>query len=257
MEAEFFHNSSETMKKLYDYKFIKPLETRKAEADRKRKELKGQWERALRAANEAGAELRKAREALGSRDAAYQKAKEAVAEELCLGPASDARKVDKGRARESDLLRKKAAADADVLRLQRDVADKLAKLEAKKAHILSELRELIYQCDQTTKACTVAYFQALSGAPSRPPLLLLLPWTASLWCRAVEPAADAVPVAERRRPRLHSGHGVHAVRPEPPLQLPQSQPRGARRPPRPALVRGLPLPPFDCTLHAHVSAIRG
>ncbi len=25
------------------------------------------------------------------------------------------------------------------------------------------MRELIYQCDQTTKACTAAYFQALSG----------------------------------------------------------------------------------------------
>ena len=45
VEADFFHNSSETMKKLYDYKFIKPLETRKADADRRRKELEAQGKR--------------------------------------------------------------------------------------------------------------------------------------------------------------------------------------------------------------------
>lgn len=45
MEHEFFDNCMDTMKRLYEYKYIKPLEARKAEQDRKRKELKAQWDR--------------------------------------------------------------------------------------------------------------------------------------------------------------------------------------------------------------------
>uniref|UniRef100_A0A915LEA3 F-BAR domain-containing protein n=1 Tax=Romanomermis culicivorax TaxID=13658 RepID=A0A915LEA3_ROMCU len=71
--------------------------------------------------------------------------------------SADKSKIDKKRRAEEDAMIKSKNAQEECSNLEIIFADKCKEVEFTKLH------ELIYQCDQTTKACTSSYFQALSS----------------------------------------------------------------------------------------------
>ncbi|KRX89647.1 Minor histocompatibility protein HA-1, partial [Trichinella pseudospiralis] len=142
IENDFFENCLDTMKRLYEYKFIKPLEARKVEIDCKRKDLKHTWEKIVKEVETVTIELKKARHNVVIRESNYKKAKESTAKSEKM---------------------KREQASHDYWSLEQRLEEKYQEMAKTKTTVLREVRELIYQCDQTTKACTVAYFQACSG----------------------------------------------------------------------------------------------
>ncbi|KRX14886.1 Minor histocompatibility protein HA-1 [Trichinella nelsoni] len=161
IENDFFENCLDTMKRLYEYKFIKPLEARKVEIDCKRKDLKHTWEKIVKEVETVTIELKKARHNVVIRESNYKKAKESTAKSEKM--KVDSQKLERRRKLQEDALLRREQASHDYWSLEQRLEEKYQEMAKTKTTVLREVRELIYQCDQTTKACTVAYFQACSG----------------------------------------------------------------------------------------------
>ncbi|KFD71111.1 hypothetical protein M514_02691 [Trichuris suis] len=161
IENDFYDSCVDTMKHLYDYKFIKPLEARKAEADGKRKNLKHTWEKCVKEVETVAVELKKARQNVVLRESGYQKARENVqkSENLKL----DSQKIERRRKLQEEAYLRWEQASQEHWLLQQRLEEKYQEMATTKTKILQEVRELIYQCDQTTKACTAAYLQEMAN----------------------------------------------------------------------------------------------
>ncbi|XP_023933101.1 rho GTPase-activating protein 45 [Lingula anatina] len=108
--------------------------------------------------------LRKARSQYIARQQEYEKAKEASqkAETDTLqtsGGLGGSAKVDKKKKVEEDAMIKAAEAETTYKACVVEANTRQQDLEKGKGEILTQIRELIYQCDQTMKAVTVGYFQ--------------------------------------------------------------------------------------------------
>ncbi|XP_074549796.1 rho GTPase-activating protein 29 isoform X1 [Halichoeres trimaculatus] len=149
---------------LQSNKFMQPLLTRKNELDKLRKEVKEQWQREQKKMNEADSALRKARLLQAQRQEEYEKAKVSTSrlEEEHIGGGGGAaafKQLEKRRRLEEEALQKAEEAKEHSAACQLDVSMKRVDLVKTKSVIITQIREMISQCDLTFKAVTVNWFQ--------------------------------------------------------------------------------------------------
>ncbi|XP_015268850.1 PREDICTED: rho GTPase-activating protein 29 [Gekko japonicus] len=146
-------------------KFVQPLLGRKNELDKQRKEIKELWQREQKKMQELESTVRKARLLYIQRQEEYEKAKSSTAraeEEHLIsngGIVKDASKLEKKRKLEEEALQKAEEANEHFKASVAEVEEKRSDLENLKSDVLTQLRELVYQCDLTLKAATVNLFQ--------------------------------------------------------------------------------------------------
>ncbi|NWH78506.1 RHG29 protein, partial [Piaya cayana] len=156
----------QTAAALQSNKFVQPLLGRKNELDRQRKDIKELWQREQKKMQELEAALRKAKLLYTQRQDEYEKAKTctARAEEEHLSSSGSfvkdfTKQLEKKRRLEEEALQKAEEAGEHYKASMAEVEEKRNYLESFKSEVLTQLRELIYQCDLTLKAATVNLFQ--------------------------------------------------------------------------------------------------
>ncbi|KAM4659599.1 rho GTPase-activating protein 29 isoform 3-T7 [Amazona ochrocephala] len=156
----------QTAAALQSNKFVQPVLGRKNELDRQRKDIKELWQREQKKMQELEAALRKAKLLYTQRQDEYEKAKSctARAEEEQLSSSGSfvkdfSKQLEKKRRLEEEALQKAEEANEHYKTSMAEVEEKRNYLESFKSDVLTQLRELIYQCDLTLKAATVNLFQ--------------------------------------------------------------------------------------------------
>ncbi|XP_069593774.1 rho GTPase-activating protein 29 isoform X2 [Ranitomeya imitator] len=156
----------QTISALQSNKFIQPLQARRSELDRQRKEMKDLWQREQKKMQELETALRKAKLMNVQRQDEHEKAKSstirAEEEQLSIsgGLMKDGNKqVEKRRRLEEEALQKAEEAKEYYKSCVAEVEEKRIDMENVKSEILTQIRELVYQCDLTLKAATVNLFQ--------------------------------------------------------------------------------------------------
>ncbi|XP_068566173.1 rho GTPase-activating protein 29 isoform X2 [Cebidichthys violaceus] len=149
---------------LQSNKFMQPLLARKNELDKLRKEVKEQWQRGQKKMNEADSALKKARLLQVQRQEEYEKAKVSTSrlEEEQIGGGGGAaavKQLEKRRRLEEEAQQKADEAREHCKACQVDVGDKRVDLANTKSEIITQIREMVSQCDLTLKAMTVNWFQ--------------------------------------------------------------------------------------------------
>ncbi|KAA8579306.1 hypothetical protein FQN60_007096 [Etheostoma spectabile] len=149
-------------------KTLSSQQARKTELDKLRKEVKEQWQREQKKMNEAESALRKARLLLAQRQEEYEKAKVSTSrlEEEQMGGgggggggAAVAKQLEKRRRLEEEAQQKAGEAKEHFNACKIDVGDKKVDLAHTKSEIITQIREMVSQCDLTLKAVTVNWFQ--------------------------------------------------------------------------------------------------
>ncbi|KFP68603.1 Rho GTPase-activating protein 29 [Cariama cristata] len=165
-DIENNHLWQQTAAALQSNKFVQPLLGRKSELDRQRKDIKELWQREQKKMQELEAALRKAKLLYTQRQDEYEKAKSctARAEEEHLSSSGSfvkdfSKQLEKKRRLEEEALQKAEEANEHYKASVAEVEEKRNDLESFKSDVLTQLRELIYQCDLTLKAATVNLFQ--------------------------------------------------------------------------------------------------
>ncbi|XP_035270062.1 rho GTPase-activating protein 29 isoform X2 [Anguilla anguilla] len=158
-DIEYSQVLLQTASALQSNKFIQPLLARKNELDKRRKEIKDQWQREQKKMQEAESALRKARLLQAQRREEYDKARFSTsrAEEEQL--AGGGKQLEKRRRLEEEALQKAEEANDHCKACVADVGVKRIELANGKSEILTQIRELVFQCDLTLKAVTVNWFQ--------------------------------------------------------------------------------------------------
>ncbi|XP_027735760.1 rho GTPase-activating protein 29 isoform X5 [Empidonax traillii] len=156
----------QTAAALQSNKFVQPLLGRKNELDRQRKDIKELWQREQKKMQELEASLRKAKLLYSQRQDEYEKAKSctARAEEDHLSSSGNfvkdfSKQLEKKRRLEEEALQKAEEANEHYKASMAEIEEKRNDLESFKSDVLTQLREIIYQCDLTLKAATVNLFQ--------------------------------------------------------------------------------------------------
>ncbi|NXM31521.1 RHG29 protein, partial [Oxyruncus cristatus] len=156
----------QTAAALQSNKFVQPLLGRKNELDRQRKDIKELWQREQKKMQELEVALRKAKLLHTQRQDEYEKAKSctARAEEEHLSSSGSfakdfSKQLEKKRRLEEEALQKAEEANEHYKASMAEVEEKRNDLESFKSDVLTQLREIIYQCDLTLKAATVNLFQ--------------------------------------------------------------------------------------------------
>ncbi|CAH1243229.1 ARHGAP45 [Branchiostoma lanceolatum] len=171
-DIEHYNTCQATCTLLQGHKFVEPLTMRRNDHERRRKEFKDQWQHERKRLHDSLSNLRKARQQYVMRQQEYEKAKESAAKaetetinssistpSLGTKSTGGGTKLDKKRKIEEDCLHKAEEAETTYKACVVEANNRQQALEQMKAQVLSGLRELIYQCDQTMKAVTVGYFQ--------------------------------------------------------------------------------------------------
>uniref|UniRef100_M3ZI60 Rho GTPase-activating protein 29 n=1 Tax=Xiphophorus maculatus TaxID=8083 RepID=M3ZI60_XIPMA len=149
---------------LQSNKFVQPLLGRKNDLDKLRREVKEQWQREQKKMQESDSALRKARLLQAQRQEEYEKAKVSTSrleEEQTAGGggAAAAKQLEKRRRLEEEALQKAEEAREHCKTCQIDVSVKRVDLANTKSEIITQIREMVSQCDLTLKAVTVNWFQ--------------------------------------------------------------------------------------------------
>ncbi|XP_066508217.1 rho GTPase-activating protein 45-like isoform X1 [Hoplias malabaricus] len=146
------------------HSFLQPLMQRKQEHEKKRREVKEQWQRAKRKLAEAESNLRKARQWYMTRCEEYEKARSVankVEEEHGTGSGSTNKALDRKRRLEEEARNKADEAEATFRTCIADAITQQQELEDVKVQVLKQIQDIIKQSDQILQACTISYYQIL------------------------------------------------------------------------------------------------
>ncbi|KAG5847851.1 hypothetical protein ANANG_G00130590 [Anguilla anguilla] len=127
---------------LHSQTFLQPLMQRRQEHEKKRKEIKDQWQRAKRKLMEAESNLRKAKQAYMARFEEYDKARTK-------------------RRLEEEARNKAEEAEATYRTCIADASTQSQELEDVKVNVLRQIQEVIKQTDQTLRSSTISYYQIM------------------------------------------------------------------------------------------------
>uniref|UniRef100_A0A3P8U2P4 Rho GTPase activating protein 29b n=1 Tax=Amphiprion percula TaxID=161767 RepID=A0A3P8U2P4_AMPPE len=140
-------------------KFVQPLLARKNELDKLRKDIKEQWQREQKKMQETDATLRKARALKAQRREEYQKAQSFTNRSQEEQSTAGNKQLEKKRRLEEEALQKAEEAQDQYQSCMADAGVRRMDLANAKSTILSQIREMVFQCDLTLKAVTVNWFQ--------------------------------------------------------------------------------------------------
>lgn len=149
----------QTTMALQTNKFIQPLLARKNELDKLRKDIKEQWQREQKKMQEADATLRKARALKAQRREEYQKAHSSTSRSQEEQSNAGNKQLEKKRRLEEEALQKAEEAQDQYQSCMADAGVRRMDLANAKSTILTQIREMVFQCDLTLKAVTVNWFQ--------------------------------------------------------------------------------------------------
>ncbi|XP_062284934.1 rho GTPase-activating protein 29 [Scomber scombrus] len=158
-EIEYNHLLVQSAVALQTNKFIQPLLTRKNELDKLRKEIKEQWQREQKKMQEADTSLRKARALKAQRREEYQKAHSSTSRSQEEQSNAGNKHLEKKRRLEEEALQKAEEAQDQYQICLADAGVRKMDLANAKSTILTQIREMVFQCDLTLKAVTVNWFQ--------------------------------------------------------------------------------------------------
>ncbi|KAK9538763.1 hypothetical protein VZT92_003913 [Zoarces viviparus] len=149
----------QTAMALQTNKFIQPLLARKTDLDKSRKDLKEQWQREQKKMQEADATLHKARVLKTQRREEYQKAHSSTNRSQEEQANAGNKQLEKKRKLEEEALQKAEEAQDQYQSCMADAGVRRMDLANAKSTILTQIREMVLQCDLTLKAVTVNWFQ--------------------------------------------------------------------------------------------------
>uniref|UniRef100_A0A668AJM7 Rho GTPase-activating protein 29 n=1 Tax=Myripristis murdjan TaxID=586833 RepID=A0A668AJM7_9TELE len=159
-DIEYSQLLIQTAVALQTNKFIQPLLARKNELDKLRKDIKDQWQREQKKMHEADVSMRKARALKAQRREEYQKAQSSASRSQEEQQSNTGNKqLEKKRRLEEEALHKAEEAQEQYRSCMADAGVRKMDLANAKSTILTQIRELVFQCDLTLKAVTVNWFQ--------------------------------------------------------------------------------------------------
>lgn len=167
-DLEFGHGLVQAVSTLQTQTFIQPLNLRRLEHEKRRKEIKEMWHRAQRKLQEAESNLRKAKQGYVQRCEDHDKALSLVAkaeeEQSGSGPGAGgtvSKALDKRRRLEEEAKNKAEEAMATYRTCVADAKTQKQELEDTKVTVLRQIQEVIRQSDQTIKSVTISYYQMM------------------------------------------------------------------------------------------------
>uniref|UniRef100_A0A8B9XH59 Rho GTPase activating protein 45 n=1 Tax=Bos mutus grunniens TaxID=30521 RepID=A0A8B9XH59_BOSMU len=167
-DLEFGHGLVQAVGTLLTQTFMQPLNLRRLEHEKRRKEIKESWHRAQRKLQEAESNLRKAKQGYMQRCEDHDKARFLVAkaeeEQANIGPGAGgaaSKTLDKRRRLEEEAKNKAEEAMATYRTCVADAKTQKQELEDTKVTALRQIQEVIRQSDQTIKSATISYYQMM------------------------------------------------------------------------------------------------
>uniref|UniRef100_A0A158PBJ2 F-BAR domain-containing protein n=1 Tax=Angiostrongylus cantonensis TaxID=6313 RepID=A0A158PBJ2_ANGCA len=145
---------------------VEALDARRKEHDLQRGALKLEWTKLTKSLHDCEDMVEKCRIALKIREEAVRKAREnALRSEFVTvspinsDPIKKRRETEKKKRIEEEAVIKKTEAEKQLAISTAELRRKRKEIESAKERIVEKLRELVFQCDQTTKACASHYFK--------------------------------------------------------------------------------------------------
>ncbi|KAF6092283.1 Rho GTPase activating protein 45 [Phyllostomus discolor] len=167
-DLEFGHGMVQAASTLQTQTFMQPLNLRRLEHEKRRKEIKESWHRAQRKLQEAESNLRKAKQGYMQRCEDHDKARllvnKAEEEQAGAGPGAGgtaSKTLDKRRRLEEEAKNKAEEAMATYRTCVADAKTQKQELEDTKVTALRQIQEVIRQSDQTIKSATISYYQMM------------------------------------------------------------------------------------------------
>ncbi|XP_077981086.1 rho GTPase-activating protein 45-like isoform X2 [Glandiceps talaboti] len=188
-DMEYASNTDTTHNQVQVHKFLEPLTARRNEHDKKRKEIKHIWSRMKKDMADCKSNLDKAKQVYVLRQQDYEKSRDMLIKAEMEGTTSSSglAKIEKRKKLEEDSQRKADEAETVYKSCVVEANNKQRELEDTKKKLVIQLRELIYQCDQTMKAVTVGYFQLMHSLSAPAPVQYQ---ALCEHCRVYEPATQ-------------------------------------------------------------------
>ncbi|XP_063770429.1 LOW QUALITY PROTEIN: rho GTPase-activating protein 45 [Pseudophryne corroboree] len=160
-DQEHAHGVLHTSLTLQQQTFLQPVNIRRLEHEKRRKEVKEQWQRAQRKLMEAETNLRKAKQIYMQRSEEHEKAQYVAAraeEEQSHGVTKS---IDKKRRAEEEAKNRAEESMATYRTCIADAKTQKQELEDMKVNVLRQLQELIKQTDQIMRSATISYYQSM------------------------------------------------------------------------------------------------
>ncbi|XP_075062014.1 rho GTPase-activating protein 45 [Mixophyes fleayi] len=158
-DQDHAHGVLHTALTLQQQTFLQPVNMRRLEHEKRRKEVKEQWQRAQRKLMEAETNLRKAKQTYMQRSEEHEKAQYSAAR--AEEEHGVTKSIDKKRRAEEEAKNRAEEAMATYRTCIADAKTQKQELEDVKVNVLRQLQELIKQTDQIMRSATISYYQSM------------------------------------------------------------------------------------------------